>query len=925
MSTYIQGLTDYIPQIQSFKPDYNFLSNVLQTRQSRYDNAYDQLSSVYTSLYNSPMMRDSDIARKDAFFKNIDQNIKKISGLDLSLQQNVDAANKVFQPFYDDKNMVNDMVKTKKYHNGLSKHESLKNCTDPTKCTEKAWDTGLQELQYKAEEFKNSTDEEALGFNMPDYTGYYDWQKDAIKMAKELDYNVTQESINGPYIVKNTNGDLVKGGLYSLYSLAYGDDPRVKANYKTESYVQRKNAVEAGIAKYGSKEASEMAYLNDMIDNGSKRVTKSYNHFVGLADEVGETITALTKQKENSGLTPDDDDRLTKLLETKNGIDKVVTGLEEKHNAIHNNADSKELEILRFRADHAAMSELENNDLIKIAGTMSLRGYKHEISAEPFALATHTSDLSLRNAKYMADYNFENKLRQISVEHSLKMELEDHKAGVKSGEFAPGPTPIKNTPWTTTTTGDETQYDLSIKNQNTVDQFRQQSKAGSEDFLFGAFNTAKFAATETKNTAAINYLNNTYGSNWAKIKTKEDLINNLAATKKTASSVFNSTINSLDQTKNPSTELSWISAYMNKSGSLIHKVQQAEEAKNVTNEFIATTNKKIVKSLQGQAGPGNYLLKDADLLLSPYGFMNTEAAFKQAYNKRYAGAGNADVAYEKLNKTFYTTYNKMDGVLLDSKHGLGTGAYSHGDALAYNNLTPLEPKNPGLTNAHSIISTLVNNGSYTAIVGLPNKDNISGSRDATEIKQFLPQFLNDITSWHGEKGKAPVFNVIESPIAGNDSGKSAITIFLNDKYTDQFIGTAKNPKSLYKYKDDFAKGITLYYDNKAVNTSTVNAKYADPFQTVVKMKGYTYNAFPKAGKVTLNYDPTSDQVLVNQSLIVYNPKTFKKEIKTLPTQNYTLGQMNKFDEDKTLELAKLQNTNIQLENQIAAYLKNNQK
>ena len=52
MATYIQGLTDYIPQIQPFKPDYNFLSNVLQTRQGKYDANYNQLSSVYTSLFN---------------------------------------------------------------------------------------------------------------------------------------------------------------------------------------------------------------------------------------------------------------------------------------------------------------------------------------------------------------------------------------------------------------------------------------------------------------------------------------------------------------------------------------------------------------------------------------------------------------------------------------------------------------------------------------------------------------------------------------------------------------------------------------------------------------------------------------------------------------------------------------------------------
>ena len=37
MATYLNGNQDYIPQIQPFKPDYNFLGNILQTKQGKYD------------------------------------------------------------------------------------------------------------------------------------------------------------------------------------------------------------------------------------------------------------------------------------------------------------------------------------------------------------------------------------------------------------------------------------------------------------------------------------------------------------------------------------------------------------------------------------------------------------------------------------------------------------------------------------------------------------------------------------------------------------------------------------------------------------------------------------------------------------------------------------------------------------------------
>ncbi len=45
MSTYIQGVTDYIPQIQPFTPDFNFYATALQTMQSQYDTNYKKLGT----------------------------------------------------------------------------------------------------------------------------------------------------------------------------------------------------------------------------------------------------------------------------------------------------------------------------------------------------------------------------------------------------------------------------------------------------------------------------------------------------------------------------------------------------------------------------------------------------------------------------------------------------------------------------------------------------------------------------------------------------------------------------------------------------------------------------------------------------------------------------------------------------------------
>jgi len=157
MATYLQGVTDYLPQIQPFQPDLNFLGNILQTKQSRYDAAHKQLSNVYGTMLNSPMLRDKNISNRDNFFKMIQQDIHKMSGVDLSLQQNVDSAQQVFKALYDDQDIVKDMTWTRNYRNKKEKGASLKLCTlGPEKCGGEWWEGGDQYLDYKAQEFKNA-------------------------------------------------------------------------------------------------------------------------------------------------------------------------------------------------------------------------------------------------------------------------------------------------------------------------------------------------------------------------------------------------------------------------------------------------------------------------------------------------------------------------------------------------------------------------------------------------------------------------------------------------------------------------------------------------------------------------------------------------------------------------------------------------
>jgi len=110
MATYVPGSKTYSREIQPFTPDYKFLSSVLGTRQDRYDTNYKQLSDLYGKVVYADLSREDTIGMRDQYANQLAPKIQQISGMDLSLRQNVDSAKSVFKPFYEDDLIVKDLV-----------------------------------------------------------------------------------------------------------------------------------------------------------------------------------------------------------------------------------------------------------------------------------------------------------------------------------------------------------------------------------------------------------------------------------------------------------------------------------------------------------------------------------------------------------------------------------------------------------------------------------------------------------------------------------------------------------------------------------------------------------------------------------------------------------------------------------------------
>ena len=84
MGTYLQGVQSIIPSIQPHDPGINMVANLLQLKQNQYDTNYKSLNKMYGQFYYADLTRDDNIQKRDNTVQQIDFDLKRISGLDLS-------------------------------------------------------------------------------------------------------------------------------------------------------------------------------------------------------------------------------------------------------------------------------------------------------------------------------------------------------------------------------------------------------------------------------------------------------------------------------------------------------------------------------------------------------------------------------------------------------------------------------------------------------------------------------------------------------------------------------------------------------------------------------------------------------------------------------------------------------------------------
>lgn len=291
MANYLQA--DYVPEDKLFVPNYNLINMTLQARQSQYDQGFAQVKGLYNSVLNSKATNAGNIQQQALYLKNIQDSLKNLPSVDLSVTKNVQAANEIFNPFYEDKELMRDIGITKVSDSELSKGQSLLTSDDAKK---RAMHSSISDeyVTIPLDELKRAKrgDGSIMAVKPRYYVPAVDLGEKFKAFLTDKGLSVFADTRDGKgTILRTTNGKLQEAPLRSLFDgLITGDERKyfdawgdVLYNRQINQYVGQgmtEKDARSSIAKDLATQTKEY-YQDELTSNESayKRATTAWDDY----------------------------------------------------------------------------------------------------------------------------------------------------------------------------------------------------------------------------------------------------------------------------------------------------------------------------------------------------------------------------------------------------------------------------------------------------------------------------------------------------------------------------------------------------------------------------------------------------------------------------------------------------------------------
>lgn len=234
MATFIPNITDIFPEPPLFTPNFGFLDNMLRRKQALYEQGFSQLANQYRNITRS-LTNPYNSKIRDEYLKQAQSSLKSISTLDLSQNQNVENASKIFEPFYKNKSVLADMALTAHWEQQESIAESYRLREGGKEYSDD--NINLVRLQ-KAKFAKDNPSNYGMYLNSKEYyTPYYNYSDEYLKAIEKFKpSSIVTEKLDGFYKIKTTDKSWYQQELNEYLDKVLSD--KAKNQMRIESTVR---------------------------------------------------------------------------------------------------------------------------------------------------------------------------------------------------------------------------------------------------------------------------------------------------------------------------------------------------------------------------------------------------------------------------------------------------------------------------------------------------------------------------------------------------------------------------------------------------------------------------------------------------------------------------------------------------------------
>jgi hypothetical protein len=387
----------------------NFFERMLQKKQALYDEGVNKARYAYNSVYSAPLSDEANIPLRDQYIKEAKDKLKNMSGMDFSLPQNVQAAENVFAPFWEDDKILKDANITKWYQSQYQTLDSWRNSSDPkirnqySGIAQKYLDNELDRLRKagRNDDVYNTIQKR----HAVPFTNIQEYLEDMA--SKEPDkLKIVWPDPNGPYLVNTTNGQRSEKNFESWARGMIGSN--FYDQFNTMGIVEREERAKGIRAMYPGQNLNDQQVLDIMSKDVVSELNETYqkrksNVDVELA-KVDMLISAIpSKGSEKEQAT------FNTLVEERKRLMADKAGIDEEYKYF----DSNDKEIIRrnvLASPDGYFGSLAKDRTIKSWSTARASAQQTEVKSNDAYF--NAQNLNMRQKEYDLNVAKENRERE---------------------------------------------------------------------------------------------------------------------------------------------------------------------------------------------------------------------------------------------------------------------------------------------------------------------------------------------------------------------------------------------------------------------------------------------------------------------------------------------------------------------------------